>query len=267
MIMLRDITLGQYIPGNSVIHRLDPRAKIAVILLFLVALLCTRSLTSYIIVTVWALAALVLAGINPRFIWRGLAYFLGIVCAMALLGMLLVPGIPLIQWGWIRITDQGVLFGVVTVVRFVLLIMVSSLLTYTTSPMSLLDGITAVLKPFRQFGLPVDALAMTMTVALRFLPVVLEEAHKIMKAQMARGADFSSRNILKMSRAVVPLFVPLVLHAWKRAEDLSAVMEARCYRADIRRTEWRTLQMTPPDWGTLGLVTGLTLLVILLRLG
>lgn len=260
--MLKDITIGQYIPGNTVIHRLDPRTKILVMVLFLVAILNTHSLNSYLCAALWTLVMFSLAGVKLRLLWRGLRYFLGLICAMALVGMLLIPGTPWIEWGKLSITYEGLTFGAVAAVRFVLLITGSSLLTYTTSPLRLLDGIAACLKPWRRFGLPAHELAMIMTVALCFLPVVQEEANKIVKAQSARGADFGNGNLLLRTRALVPLFAPLIINAWNRAEELSIVMEARCYHGGEGRTEWRKLSMSPLDYGALALILGLTVGVI-----
>jgi len=263
--MLKDITIGQYLPGNTVIHRLDARTKILAVVLFLVALLCTQSLASYLAVGLWVLVSLVLARITPSLVWRGLSLLLGIICMMALFGVLLIPGTPWVQMGSFSISYEGLAFGAVAAARFILLILGSSLLTYTTSPLRLLSGIAFFLRPFERLGLPANELALTMTIAIGFLPVMFEEANRIAKAQAARGADFSRGGLIARARALVPLFAPLVINAFNRADELSVVMESRCYSGTLQRTEWRTPKMKPADYIALALTLLLVFGVIALR--
>ena len=262
--MLKDITVGQYVSGKTVIHLLDPRIKIFIVLLFIIALLCTLSPSSYILAVLWVIVMISLARIKPSFLWRGLRGFLGLICMMMLIGILLVPGEILIRLGVFSVTYEGLVFGVVAAVRFILLIVGTSLLTYTTSPLCLLDGIASLLKPLQRFGFPSNELAMIMAIALCFLPVVLAEAEKLRKSQISRGASFNRGPFLRRFRALVSLFAPLVVNAWNRAEELSIVMEARCYNCGEKRTEWRILKMRTIDYGALIVAFGFTTGVILL---
>lgn len=263
--MLRDITIGQYIAGDTCIHRLDPRSKIILVLLFLIALLNTHGLSSYLIVTLFTFILLVLASIKPGLLWRGLKGFVGLIAMIALLGILFIPGTPWLEFGGFSISYEGLSFGAIAAARFLLLIMASSVLTYTTSPMRLLDGIAALLKPFKRMGLPSNQLALTMTVALCFLPVVFEEAKTLMRSQAARGADFSTGNLKRRASAFVPFIVPLVINAWNRAAELSVVMEARCYDASKERSVWHQLKMGPSDYCALALTALIAVGVICLR--
>ena len=264
--MMKDITVGQFIPGDTLLYRLDPRTKIGATLLFTLALFCTSSLLSYIAVCAWLAAALFSSGLRLRLIFRGLKGFLGLICATALFSALLTPGTPWIQWEWISVSREGMRLGVEIAARFVLLIAGTSLLTYTTSPFRLLDGIAYLLRPLRRLGVPAHELAMMMSVALRFLPIMTEEARKIMNAQMARGADFTSGNPWRRGQDFLPLVVPLLLSSWRRAGELSVAMDARCYNGGEGRTRWRELRLAAADVWVLAGVAVLTCLILGLRL-
>ena len=263
---MKDITVGQYIPGDNLLYLLDPRVKIGITLLFTLALLSTKGLLSYAVVSCWLAGALFSSGLRLGFIFRGLKGFLGLICMTALFSAVFTPGIPYIQWGWISVSREGLGLAGEFVVRFMLLIAGTSLLTYTTSPLSLLYGLGFLLRPFRRLGVPAHELAMMMSIALRFVPIMTEEAGKIMNAQRARGADFTGGNLLQQGRAFLPLIVPLFLSAWRRAEELSIAMDARCYHGGEGRTEWRKFRLTGMDIGVLTGAMVLTGLVLGARL-
>ena len=262
---MKDITLGQYIPGDFLLYRLDPRVKIVSTLLFTLALFCTSSFLSYLIILFWFMVSFWSSGLRLSFVFQGLKGFMGLICVTALFGVFFTPGTPYFQWGGISVTYEGMVQGAEIVARFVLLVIGASLLTYTTSPLGLLYGIDILLRPFRRIGIPAHELAMMMSIALRFLPIMIEEARKIMDAQTARGADFAEGNLLRRGRALVPLLVPLLFSAWKRADELSVAMEARCYHGGEGRTEWRTYRLTKIDYGVLSGVLALTVLIFGLR--
>lgn len=263
---MKDILLGQYIPGDKLLYRLDPRIKIGATLLFTLALFCTSSFLSYMIMTGWLATTLFSSGLRLGLIFRGLKGFLGLICVSALFGALFTPGTPWIQWGELTVSREGLALGGEIVARFVLLIAQASLLTYTTSPISLLDGIASLLGPFRRLGVPSHELAMMMSIALRFLPIMVEEAQKIMMAQTARGADFASGNPWQRGRAFLPLIVPLLRSAWRRAEELSFAMDARCYHGGEGRTVWRKQPVTGINIVVLSGAAILTGIIIWLKL-
>ncbi|MCL4425812.1 MAG: energy-coupling factor transporter transmembrane protein EcfT [Firmicutes bacterium] len=254
--MFRNIILGQFYPGNSILHRLDPRTKIVMTFVFMIILFMVNNFYGYLgfgLFTLWAVA---LARIPFAVVFRGLKSILYILFITFLLNLFLTPGDVLTTLGPLTITRQGLNLGLSMSVRLILLIILSSLLTLTTSPILLTDGLEALLKPFRRIGIPAHELAMMMTIALRFVPTLLEETEKIMKAQMARGADFESGNMLQRARALVPILVPLFVSAFRRADELATAMEARCYRGGENRTRMRELAFGLADYLAF-LLTGL----------
>lgn len=258
--MLKDITIGQYLPGDSFLHRLDPRTKIIAVLLYMIAL--------FLVNNFWGLGAMLLLSvlivctsqIPLRFFFRGIKAIVFIVCLTVALQMFMTPGEPVWQWGFLAITKEGIRQAIFMGTRLVLLVSVTSILTLTTTPISLTDGIEHLLNPFRRFGMPAHELAMMMTIALRFIPTLIEETEKIMKAQSARGADFESGNLLERAKAMIPLLVPLFLNAFKRADELAMAMEARCYHGGENRTRLNALRYTGTDYVAavccLGMVAG-----------
>lgn len=245
--MLTDITLGQYYPGNSFLHRMDPRAKILCTMIFIVAIFLAQSLYSYLLVTAFILGCIAVSGVPLAMIGKAVRPLWIILLFTMLIHVLTTPGTELFSWGWIHISEEGVKNGVFMTLRLVYLIAFSSLLTYTTSPIVLTDGIEALLNPFKRFGVPAHELAMMMTIALRFIPTLLEETDRIMKAQSSRGADFSTGNLWHRAKAMVPLLVPLFISAFRRADDLATAMEARCYRGGEGRTKMHQLVYTGRD--------------------
>ena len=261
--MIRDITLGQFYPGNSVIHRLDPRIKIMATLLYIVALFVVKDFAGFIAPFVLLEAVIIMARVPRRYIWRGLRPVLIIIAFTLAINLFMVRGEVLWQLGILHITREGVHTAVFMGIRLVLLIIGSTMLTLTTRPIGLTDGIEALLSPFKKIGLPAHELAMMMTIALRFIPTLLEETDKIMKAQMARGADFESGNLISRAKAMVPLLVPLFVSAFRRAGDLAMAMESRCYHGGEGRTRLRVLKVTKNDWLACGAMAALLALIIL----
>ena len=245
--MIRDITLGQYYPGNSVIHRLDPLVKIMATLLYIVALFVVKDFTGFIVAVVLLEAVIILSKVPRRYIWRGLKPVLLIIAFTLIVNIFMIRGEVLWQFGVLHITREGLRMAAFVGIRLVLLIIGSTMLTLTTRPIGLTDGIVALLSPFKRIGLPAHELAMMMTIALRFIPTLLEETDKIIKAQQARGADFESGNILRRAKALVPILVPLFISAFRIAQDLAMAMEARCYGGDVKRTRMNAMKFAGRD--------------------
>ncbi|WP_213950885.1 MULTISPECIES: energy-coupling factor transporter transmembrane component T [Tepidanaerobacter] len=247
---MREITIGQYIPGNSIIHRLDPRTKIIITLAYMILLFVINNFYGYIFPVAFIILATVLSGISVRYLLKGLRPLIFIIVLTFALNMFMTPGRVIYQIGPLDITYEGISQASFMAIRLILLIIGTSILTLTTSPIALTDGIELLLSPFKRFGMPAHELAMMMTIALRFIPTLLEETDKIMKAQMARGADFESGNLINRAKNLVPLLVPLFISAFRRADELAMAMEARCYRGGKNRTRMKELKMTFLDIAT-----------------
>ncbi|MDD6282636.1 MAG: energy-coupling factor transporter transmembrane component T [Oribacterium sp.] len=245
--MLRDITLGQYYPVDSVIHRLDPRVKLLATLIYLISLFVMNSFTGYLIAAL-ALAVLVKFSRVPfRFMTRGLKSIIIVLLISVSFNLFLTPGTELVRFGFLRITREGLRIALMMGVRLILLVLGSSLMTLTTTPNQLTDGLEKGLGILKRVGVPVHEIAMMMSIALRFIPILVEETDKIMKAQQARGADFESGNIIQRAKAMVPILVPLFISAFRRANDLAMAMEARCYRGGEGRTKMKPLHYERRD--------------------
>ncbi len=264
MAMLRNITIGQYVPGDSWIHRLDPRTKILATMALIALLFLVQSFPGYGFAALYVLAAVYVSKLPPRYVIRGLRPLLVIIILTLTLHIFMTDGRVLWQWGFISITWEGLVRGAMMGTRLVLLVLGTSILTLTTSPIHLTDGIESLLKPGKPIGIPAHELAMMMTIALRFIPTLLEETEKIMKAQMARGADFESGNLLQRAKNLIPLLVPLFISAFRRADDLAVAMEARGYRGGEGRTKFRELQFAVRDGACLAGVTVFTVVVSVL---
>jgi energy-coupling factor transport system permease protein len=245
--MIRDITLGQYYPGDSLIHKLDPRVKIIATLLFIIELFIVDNFIGFAICGAVLAAVIIVSKVPLSFIMRGLKPILFILFFTFALNIFMVKGEVIWSWGILHITKEGVRIAVFMAIRLVLLIIGSSMLTLATKPLSLTDGIERLLSPLARFGFPSHEIAMMMTIALRFIPTLLEETDKIMKAQQARGADFESGNLLQRAKAMVPILVPLFISAFRRADDLATAMESRCYRGDVGRTRMNELVYSKRD--------------------
>lgn len=265
--MIRDITIGQYYPTGSVIHKLDPRTKLIITFLYIVSLFISMAYLSYGIVFCVLLSIIFLSKVPVKFMLKGLKSIFVIIIFTVTFNLFLTPGEePLLSFWRLTIYPEGVRVASLMAMRLVFLIVGSSLLTLTTSPITLTDGIEYLLKPLERFKVPAHEIAMMMTIALRFIPILLEETDKIMKAQMARGADFDTGGIFKKAKAMLPLLVPLFISAFRRADDLALAMEARCYRGGEGRTRMNVLTYKKADYiaYTLGLVylTGIILMKV-----
>lgn len=249
--MFSGAPFGQYYPGESPVHRLDPRTKIVVTGGLVVVLFFLYRWPAFALVGVLLMGGLLVAGIPPRLLWRSLRSILAIIAFTFVLQLFMTPGPVWFRLGPLTATWPGLRMGMVTAGRLVLLILSTSLLTFTTSPIALTDGLEYLLRPLRRVGVPAHEIAMMMSIALRFIPTLLEEAEKIMKAQMARGADFQSGNVIRRARSMVPILVPLFVGAFRRADDLAMAMEARCYRGGEGRTRLRVLRMGASDLAAL----------------
>ncbi len=268
MSVFKSVTIGQYFPGDSTLHRLDPRFKIALVALFITALFVAQGWIGYTLMVAISVTAIILSTIPWRLIVRGLKPVLWILAFTMVIHVFTTKG-GTVLWSWrsISVHSEGVRQGIVMAVRLVLLILTTSLLTLTTSPIALTDGLERLLNPLRVVGLPAHELAMMMTIALRFIPTLIEEADKIMKAQMARGADFESGGLVDRAKSLIPLLVPLFISAFRRADELAMAMEARCYRGGENRTRMKQLVAQTRDWLALGLGVAVVVVVIGLRLG
>ncbi|MDO4485630.1 MAG: energy-coupling factor transporter transmembrane component T [Bacillota bacterium] len=246
--MIRDITLGQFYPGGSWIHRLDPRVKIMATIIYIVALFIVDDFIGFAIAFAGLAIVIAISKVPLSFILRGLKPVFLIILFTFVINMFMIKGEVLVSLWIFSISREGLRTAVFMAVRLVILIIGSSMLTLTTKPISLTDGIEALLSPFKRFGLPAHELAMMMTIALRFIPTLLEETDKIMKAQQARGADFESGNIIKRARALVPILVPLFISAFRIAQDLAMAMEARCYGGSSKRTRMNGMKLQKRDF-------------------
>jgi energy-coupling factor transport system permease protein len=245
--MIRDITIGQYYPVDSVLHRLDPRLKLNGTLLFIISIFLFDYFYGYIAVTMFLVSIIMLSRVPLKFILRGLKPIIIILLFTTTFNLFLTQGDILVKLGFLKITKQGLHSALFMGLRLTYLILGSSLMTFTTTPNQLTDGLERLMWPLRRIKVPVHEIAMMMSIALRFIPILLEETDKIMKAQMARGADFESGGILKRAKGLVPLLVPLFVSAFRRANDLAMAMEARCYRGGEGRTKMKPLRYAGRD--------------------
>lgn len=256
--MLKDITIGQYFPGTSPIHRMDPRGKIIFMAIYIVELFLAGNLHAMAVSALFILCCYKISGIPIKMMLKSIKPVIMLIVFTGVLNMLFVDGNVLFQFGFIRITDQGVFYAIVMAVRIICLIAGTTLLTYTTSPIVLTDGLERLMEPLNKLHVPVHEISMMMSIALRFIPILIEETDKIMKAQMARGADFESGNLVQRAKSMIPILVPLFVSAFRRATDLAMAMEARCYRGGSGRTKMKPLHYEARDR-----VTYLILLVYL----
>ncbi|MHC1749889.1 MAG: energy-coupling factor transporter transmembrane protein EcfT [Cellulosilyticaceae bacterium] len=263
--MIRDITIGQYYPVASKVHKLDPRTKILLTFIYIIALFFVDTFPGYVFVVVSLYTAIKLTKVPIKFMLKGLKGILFILIFTVVLNIFFTRGETVIfEWGIFVITLEGILLALKMAARLVLLIIGSSILTLTTSPIELTDGIESLLKPFRKIGVPAHEIAMMMSISLRFIPILLEETDKIMKAQMARGADFESGNIMKRAKAMIPIMVPLFISAFRRAEELAMAMEARCYRGGEGRTRMHQLKYQRKDFMAFIIIVIFTTVCVLL---
>ena len=244
MRFLENMSFGQYIPSKSFVHRLDPRAKVGALVLLLTGVFMASRPYDWLIWGALMCLCAALAEIKLGFLLRSIRAVLVLVLITAVLNLFLTAGETVWKWGILSITDEGIELAWTMSLRLVLLVMYANLLTLTTSPMALSDGLESIFSPFKRFGFPAHELAMMMTIALRFIPTLLGETDRILKAQLARGADLERGSVMKRAKAFIPILIPLFVIVFQRADDLAVAMEARCYRGGVGRT-----RMKPFNWG------------------
>lgn len=246
--MLRDITLGQYYQADSVIHRLDPRVKLGTTVLFIISLFVFNGVWGYLVAALFLVLVIKLSKVPFRFMVKGMKSIVFLLAITVLFNLFLTPGEPIVQIWKLTITQEGLRLAVLLSIRLGFLIIGSSVMTLTTTPNQLTDGLEKMLRPLNRIRVPVHEIAMMMSIALRFIPILMEETDKIMKAQLARCADFDSGNLIKRAKGLVPLLVPLFISAFRRANDLAMAMEARCYRGGDHRTKMKPLHYEKRDY-------------------
>lgn len=266
--MLKDITLGQYFPGKSFMHSLDPRMKLLLTVLYVVALFLVSDFWGFLIVAILIALVAAFSKISLRVVFRGLKPLIFIIVFTAFFNILYGGGEPVfsnIQWlSWIK-TD-GVCNAAFMIIRIILLILGTSYLTYTTSPVMLTDALERLMRPLKVFRFPVHELAMMMTIALRFIPTLIDETDKIINAQKARGADFETGNIVRRAKALIPILIPLLVSAFRRAEELADAMECRCYHGGEGRTRYKVYSLGYRDWVALALMIAVMVGIVLLKI-
>jgi energy-coupling factor transport system permease protein len=260
------ITIGQYYPTGSVIHRLDARVKLLSVIAYITVLLFVNHFAGYAVAAIFIISLVAISKVPPRLMLRGLRALIFILTFAALINLFLTPGHTVIfEAGFLKITMEGVILAAKMLSRLVLLILGSSILTLTTSPIQLTDGIESLLKPLKIFKVPSHDIAMMMTIALRFIPTLADETDKIIKAQKARGADFDTGGLIKRAKSLIPILVPLFVSAFKRADELATAMEARCYRGDINRTKMKEMRLTRADFFAVILIFVFCFLIVATR--
>lgn len=259
--MLKDITIGQYMPGESFVHKLDPRIKILISLLLIVDVFIISTFWGYIVLTLFIIWCIFIAKIPLKMIFNGLKPIFVLIIFTVLLNVFVTPGeTRVFNWGIFNVYKEGLILAAFMAIRLIFLIVSTSLLTLTTSPIELTDGIEKLLNPFRKIGVPAHELAMMMTIALRFIPTLIDETDKIMKAQMARGADFETGSLIKKGKNLIPILVPLFISSFRRADELAIAMEARCYRGGEGRTRMKKLTIESRDY--VAILTSIILVAI-----
>ena len=246
--MIRDITIGQYFPGKSSIHRMDPRAKIIYSFVFIIILFVASSIVAIAVGAAFVMLCYMISKIPLSMIRKSLKPIIPIICFTAILNMFFVDGTIIVQWWVFRITEEGLKMAILMASRIIALIAGTTLLTYTTSPIALTDGIERLLSPLKKIKVPVHELAMMMTIALRFIPTLIEETDKIMSAQKARGADMETGSLVQRSKALIPILIPLFVSSFRRADELALAMECRCYRGGEGRTRMKILKLSSIDY-------------------
>lgn len=265
--MITDITIGQYFPSDSPLHRLDARVKLVITLLYIVSLFLIKSFIGYAFVIIALAIVIKVSNVPFKFMVKGLKSLVFIIIFTALINVFTVKGGETLVTFWkLSITTEGVFFAIKMALRIILLIIGSSLLTLTTTPIKLTDGIEALLKPLSKIGVPAHDIAMMMTIALRFIPTLLDETDKIIKAQQARGADFDTGRLRDKARALVPILVPLFISAFRRADELAMAMESRCYNGGANRTRMNVMKVTSIDYTAIILFVVYWIVIIAMRI-
>lgn len=265
--MIRDITIGQYYPADSAVHKLDPRVKLFATLIYIIALFVFRGLAGFAVITAALAAAIHISKVPLSYMVKGLKAIVILLFITGIFNLLFTPG-DVVYWsmGPFKLTDTGIRNAVLMVVRLIYLILGTSLMTLTTTPNQLTDGLEKALGPLNRIHVPVHVISMMMSIALRFIPILIEETDKIMKAQMARGADFESGNLLQKAKNMIPLLIPLFVSAFRRADDLAMAMEARCYTGGAGRTKMKPLRYNRRDTVTYLCILVFLALVVVCRI-
>lgn len=248
--MIRDITLGQYYHTDSLLHRLDPRTKLVATFTYIIALFLVHNVWGYLICGAFLACSIILSKVPFKYMVKGMKAIVVLMLLTLFFNLIFTPGEVVFSVWKISVTKEGINIASKMAVRLIMLVISSSVMTLTTTPNNLTDGLESLLKPLKKIKVPVHEIAMMMSIALRFIPILIEETDKIMKAQMARGADFESGNLIKKAKALVPLLVPLFISSFRRANDLAMAMEARCYRGDVNRTKMKPLKYATRDYAS-----------------
>lgn len=263
--MISDITIGQYFPGNSVIHKMDSRMKIVLTIALIVAIFVCKSVFSLLTVILAGFLLVLISKIPVKTVVKSIKPLAIIIVITSILNLFYGDGEPLVQLGRLKITQNGIMTAVFMAVRIILLVVISSLLTYTTSPTELTDGLERLMKPLRIFRIDIHSVSMTMTIALRFIPTLIEEIEKIMSAQKSRGADMESGGLIRRAKALIPVLIPLFVSAFRRANELAYAMECRCYRGGEGRTKMKVMKLAVRDYVSLLIVVVLIVLITVLN--
>lgn len=263
--MIRDITLGQYYPADSILHKLDPRTKFLGTMGFVVSVFLFHTIPGYVAAAVFLGTMIALSKVPVKFMFKGLKAMVMLLLFTAVFNIILTPGHVLWRWGFLKVTEEGLKMAGRMAIRLVYLVVGSSIMTLTTTPNQLTDGLERLLRPLNKIRVPVHEIAMMMSIALRFIPILLEETDKIMKAQIARGADFENGNIIQKVKNMIPLLVPLFISAFRRANDLAMAMEARCYHGGDHRTQMKPLRYSGRDYWAYGILVGYLAVAVMFR--
>jgi energy-coupling factor transport system permease protein len=264
--MMEKMIFGRYVPGDSILHRMDPRSKLIIIFLFVCIVFIANNAWTYGILAAYTLLMVAMSKIPPRFLYEGLKPVLFLVVFTFLLHIFMTrEGDIVVDWGWLKIYEEGIRQGIFISLRFFLLILITSLLTLTTTPIEITDGLETLLNPLKKVKFPVHELALMMSISLRFIPTLMQETDKIMKAQMARGVEYNSGPVKERIKAIVPLLIPLFISSFKRAEELAVAMEARGYQGGEGRTKYRLLQWGLTDTAMILFLAAVTVLLIVFR--
>ena len=263
--MIRDITIGQYYPAKSVLHRLDPRTKFLGTLGFLISVFLFHTFLGYAVATAFLVAMIAISKVPVKFMFKGLKAIVMILLITVVFNIILTPGEVLWRFGIIKVTREGLVLAGKMAIRLVYLVIGSSIMTLTTTPNQLTDGLERLLRPLNKIRVPVHEIAMMMSIALRFIPILVEETDKIMRAQMARGADFETGGVIQRAKNMIPLLVPLFVSAFRRANDLAMAMEARCYRGGAGRTKMKPLKYAGIDYRAYAIVILYFVIMMVLR--
>lgn len=264
--MMEKMIFGRYVPGDSVLHRMDPRSKLIIVFLFVCIVFIANNAWTYGILAAYTLLMVGMSRIPPRFLYQGLKPVLFLVAFTFLLHIFMTrEGAIVVDWGWLKIYEEGIKQGIFISLRFFLLILITSLLTLTTTPIEITDGLETLLNPLKKVKFPVHELALMMSISLRFIPTLMQETDKIMKAQTARGVEYNSGPVKDRIKAIVPLLIPLFIGSFKRAEELAVAMEARGYQGGEGRTKYRLLQWGISDTAMILFLAAVTVLLIVFR--